>query len=315
MKPGMYPGVTMEAYRALPAVSASLLHTVISECPRAAWWQSWLNPAHVSDDDTKASDAGSIAHEILLEGTNDCVQVFDPEAYPNATGTGCAIGWTNKSIRIARDDCRAAGKIPVLRSEFGVIESMVDSARHFIDSLRNTEPAIWAAFQPDGGASELTLLWDDDGLLCRMRPDRMDEARKVIIDPKFSGVSAEPGEWSRKQMTPMGYWLRAAWYRRGCRLMFGTEPDYVFLVVSDKPPHLCSLVGVDPAGFEHGGAQVERGLRMWRECVECGWFPGFPNRVCYPQVKPWEAAEELERQGLTPEGIPFDYETLIGEPA
>lgn len=315
MKPGMFPGMSMEDYQATPAVSASLLHTVITECPKAAWHGSWLNPAPIPRDDTKVSDAGSISHEILLLGTNDCVQVFDPAEYPNATGPGCATGWTNKSIRTARDDCRTAGKIPVLRAEYGVIENMVDSARHFIDGLRNSEPAIWAAFQPDGGVSEISLLWDDDGLLCRMRPDRIDEARKVIIDPKFSGVTANPGEWSRKQMTPMGYWCRAAWYRRGCRMMFGTEPDYIFLVVSDKPPHLCSLVGVDPPGFEHGGMQVHRALRTWRECVERGWWPGFPNRVCYPQLLPWEAAKEMEFGEMEAAGIPYNYETMIGKDA
>jgi hypothetical protein len=309
-KPGMYPGMSMEAYRELPAVSAGLLHKVITECPRAAWFDSWLNPKRVRDDDTKAKDAGSVAHEILLCGTEDCVQVFEPAAYPNATGPGVATGWSNKAIRQARDDCRAAGKIPVLKSEFGVIENMVDSAREFIESCKNSEPAVWAAFQPDGGASEVSMLWDDDGLLCRIRPDRISEDRKVIIDPKFSGVTAHPGEWSRKQMGPFGYWSRAAFYRRGCRMMFGTDPEYLFLVVNDQPPHLCSLVGVDPAGFEHGGMQVHRALRMWRESLERGWFPGYPARCAYPEVPPWEAARELEQSGLTADGIPYDMDDM-----
>lgn len=311
----MYPGLPMANYQALPAVSASLLHVLNTECPRAAWWQSWMNPAGVSGDDTAESDAGSIAHEILLEGTQHCVQVFDPANYPNANGKGYATGWSNKAIREARDDCRAAGKIPVLREQFATIENMVDAARHFIESLRNTEPAIHAAFQPEGGASEVSLLWDDGGTLCRMRPDRISEDRKVIIDPKFSKVNVNPGEWARKQMTPMGYWLRAAFYHRGCRRMFGADCDYMFLVVGQEPPHLCSLVGVDPAGFEHGGLQVERGLRVWRECVERGWFPGYPQRAAYPEVQPWEAARELEQHGMDEQGVPYTYETMTGREA
>lgn len=313
-EPGQYAGVPIAEYLEIPAVSAGLLHTVVSECPQAAWFQSWLNPERERED-TKASDAGSIAHEILLCGTQDCVQVFEPSKYPNAKGGGCATGWTNNAIRDARDECRAAGKIPVLAPEFLTIRNMVDSARRFIDSLRHTEPAIWTAFQPDAGESEQTLVWDDDGLLCRMRPDRISLDRKIIIDPKFSGVSVEPGEWSRKQMTPMGYWVTAAWYRRGCRVMFGTEPDYIFLVIGQKAPHLCSLVGVDPAGFEHGGMKVERGLRTWLDCVERGWFPGYANRVCYPELKPWELAAEMDRSGLDEDGIPYDYETLTGRKA
>ena len=152
-------------------------------------------------------------------------------------------------------------------------------------------------------------------MTCRMRPDRLANDRKLIVDPKFTERSVEPGTWSRTQMTPMGYWISAAMYRRGCREMFGTEPDYVFLVIGQNAPHLCSLIGVDPAGFDHGGMQVERGMRTWRQCVERGYWPGYGNRVCYPEVKPWEMAEEQERSGLDQHGIPFDPEQLYGEAA
>jgi hypothetical protein len=80
------------------------------------------------------------------------------------------------------------------------IEAMVAAAREFIESLRETEPAIWAAFQPGGGDSELTLLWDDNGTLCRIRPDRISTDRRVIVDYKTGGTSAEPDTWGRKQM-------------------------------------------------------------------------------------------------------------------
>jgi hypothetical protein len=314
LAPGMYPELPFEEYLSQPAVSASLLRSVITECPRAAWYESWLNTARAQNDNTKASDAGSIAHELLLEGSDNCVQVFDRADYPGARG-GIPEGWTNLSIRQARDDCRAAGKIPVLKEQYTLIENMVDAARNFIESLKHSEPAIHALFQLDGGASEVSMIWDDDSTLCRIRPDRINETRTLVCDPKFTDTSVNPADWSRRQMTPMGYWLRAAFYRRGCRMMFGTDCEYIFLVVGQKSPHLCSLVGVDPAGFDHGSMQVERGLRTWRECVDKKWWPGYPGRVAYPEVKPWEQAEELERGGLTPDGIPYDYETMTGRKA
>lgn len=314
LAPGMYPGIPLDAYLEQPAVSASLLHTVIDECPYAAWFESWLNPKRRRAA-SKASDAGSIAHEILLEGSADCCVIVDPEQYrskptkANPEGNP-ADGWNNDAVKARRTEILALGKIPVLKPDMPAIENMADSAWHFIESLKNTEPAIWAAFQPDGGMSEVSCLWDDDGVLCRMRPDRISNDRKLIVDPKFSARTTEPATWARTQMTPMGYWITAAMYRRGCQRTFGTSPDYIFLVVGQNDPHLCSLVGVDPAGFEHGASQVERGLRTWRECVERGWWPGYPQRVCYPEVKPWEFAEEQERAGIAPDGVPYDIEKL-----
>ena len=43
-------------------------------------------------------DAGTIAHEILLEGSQNCVTVIDPADHPaEKTGT-TPSGWTNKSL-------------------------------------------------------------------------------------------------------------------------------------------------------------------------------------------------------------------------
>ena len=312
-KPGVYPGMPMADYLALPAFSASVASDLVDFCPRAAFHSSYLNNSPRDADDTAASDAGSIAHGILLEGSTSNVEIIDPQDYP-AKGTGSIPeGWTNKGIQDARDAARAAGKIPVLAPAMLKIESMVDAAAAYIAGLQQTEPAIWSAFQPDGGDSELSMLWQDGPTLCRMRPDRINRERTLIIDPKFTGTSAEPDRFGRTQMINMGYYVRAAFYRRGCKAMFGTEPDYVFLVVENKPPYLCSLVGVDPHGLELGAEKCAYALKQWARCVERDHWPAYPSRVCYPEIPPWEEARWLERQGIETDaqGIPYDVSKLF----
>lgn len=310
ISPGVYAGMPMEEYLAIPALSASLIKVMIEQCPAAAWHVSHLNPKRVRET-SDTLDAGTIAHSLLLEGNSDCVEIIDPNDYPAKSTGAIPNGWTNAAIRAARDDARAAGKIPVLTSDIATINNMVDSAHAYIESLRNTEPAIWAAFQPDGGDSELTCLWEDHGTLCKMRPDRISKDRKVIIDPKFTKRAAEPDSWGRTQMSPMGYRISAAKYRRGSNALFGTEPDYVFLVVEQEAPHLCSLVGVDPVGYAFGAEQVEHGIREWTRCVAANDFPAYPRRVVYPELMPWEQARWDEKQGIGPDGIPYDISKLF----
>lgn len=309
-KPGVYPDLAMSDYLALKALSASVLSTLVNECPKAAWFTSFLNPGRERDS-TDASDAGEIAHALLLEGSIERIAVIDPGDYPAKTTGSIPTGWTNVGIRAARDEARDAGKIPMLPVDVAAVTAMVDSAHEYIQSLRTTEPAVWAAFQPDGGDSELSCLWDDHGTLCRMRPDRISKDRKIIIDPKFTKRSAEPDGFARAQMTPMGYRLRAAWYRRGARLLFGAEPEYLFLVVEQDPPHLCSLVGVDGMNFGMGAEQVEYALREWNHCTERGYWPGYPARVMYPELAAWEVARWQEKQGIGPDGIPYDLDQLF----
>ena len=109
-------------------------------------------------------------------------------------------------------------------------------------------------------------------------------------------------------MVRMGYYVGAAFYRRGCKKIFDVEPDYVYLVQEQEPPYLCSLVGIEPAGRELGARKVARGLAVWKSCVAANRWPGYPNRVAYVEIPAWEVArEEVEPM---PEGHAYTYEQM-----
>lgn len=291
----------MEAYLSMEAASASILKRVIGECPRAGWFDSWLNPARVADAGKKASDAGSIAHSILLEGSTDLIAVIDPMDHPAEKTGAIPTGWTNKSIKAARDAAKDAGKIPVLLEDMASIENMVDSAWTYIETVKDDEPAIWEVFQKGNGESELTIVWQDGPTLCRIRPDRISLDRKLIVDVKTTQRSAEPGSWGRTQLIGMGYYVGAAFYRRGVEALCEESPEYVFLVIEQEPPYLCSLVGMSPAHWEVGGQIIARALDIWGNCVRTNNWPAYATRVAYPDLPAWEEArvfENAERPSL-----------------
>lgn len=311
--PGIFYDMPMRYYIALEALNAGTIKTLLDRCPRAAWYESAWNPDRPRDD-TDASDAGSIAHSIFLEGSEGVCQVFNPSQYPNKDGKGVASGWTNGAIREARAACRAAGKIPVLAADMGEIRAMVAAAQTFVESLRETEPAVWRMFQPDGGRSEVTFVWREGDLLCKARTDRVANDFAVVTDYKSSGMSVEPDRWSRSQLVSLGYYISAAWYRRGIRALTGVDPVYLFLCGELDAPYLHSLVGIDPAGLALGDEKVGVGLREWQRCMAADHFPGYPNRVAYAEIPAWERARWDERNGTDEHGIPYDLNKLWGEP-
>lgn len=286
LAPGVHLGVQMADYLAMPAVSASILKALLEQCSRAAWFESWLNTDKPRDD-SDAADVGTIAHSMILEGGAGKVAVIDPENYPSDKGA-IPKGWTNNAIRAARDAARLAGLIPVLPEDMAQVNAMVDAIRAFIASLEKTEPAIWAAFQPGGGDSESVVTWIDgqniENTPCRIRPDRMSADRRLIVDLKTTKMSANPAQWKADH-------VGAAFYRRGCKAEFGTEPDYVFLIAEQHPPYLCSLVGIDPHGMEMGAEKAAFALDAWAQCVKHGVWPGYAPRVAYPEIKPWMEEE------------------------
>ncbi len=313
MTPGIYPGLPMSGYIAMKAVNAGTLRTLLDRCPAAARYESPWNPSRRRDD-TAATDAGSIAHAILLEGSEDGCQVFNPADYPNAKGGGTASGWTNNAIREARDACRASGRIPILADDMHEVRTMVASGRAFIESLAAREPAIWKAFQPNGGRSEVTLVWQEGETLCKARTDRFANDNAIIVDYKSSSMSVEPDRWGRTQLVSMGYYMSASWYRRGVRALTGVDPDYVFLCGELSPPYLHSLIGVDPAGLALGDEKCGAALREWQKCTASGEWPGYPARVCYVETPVWERARWDERNGVDEHGIPYDLTQLWGAP-
>lgn len=198
----------------------------------------------------------------------------------------------------------------MLTKDVEKVRGMVASTREFIESLRNTEPAIWAMFQPDGGQSEVTCVWDEDGTLCRMRADRISSDRAIICDLKFTKRSAEP-ETQGRQALPAGK-ISAAWYRRGCEAVFGTSPAYVFLVTEMEPPYLCSLVGVDPESMAIGAEKVEFALREWQRCIASNRWPGYPAKVCYPETPAWERMQWEGRQMIAWSGLSYEERAELG---
>lgn len=307
--PSQISGLPLAEYLRLQALSAGVINTLVERCPAAAWHESPWNTLRVPDSNG-ASDKGTIAHEILLEGSEECVAVIDPRDYPTEKTGNIPDGWTNKAIRLARDNARAQGKVPILAGDMEEIRAMVGAASYYIESLRKSEPAIWRAFQPDGGESELTILWEEDSTLCRARPDRISRDRELVVHVKTTGSSAEPESWGRRHLFGEGYYVSAAWYRRGCLEVFGVDAAQVFLVVEQSPPHLCSLVGVDPRGMELGASKVETGLREWRDCTKRKHWPAYPNRVAYMTTPEWEVARFEAREVLS-----FEERLLLGSQA
>ena len=63
--PGIYPGLPMAEYLAIPALSAGILRTLVDRCPRAAWYESWLNPERARTD-SPATDLGTVARPMAM---------------------------------------------------------------------------------------------------------------------------------------------------------------------------------------------------------------------------------------------------------
>lgn len=299
LRPGIYEGLSMEEYLAMPAASASTILKIVQRCPRSAWFESWLNPHKPGRTSTAAQSVGTLAHSLLLENSKAKLEVIDPNLYPTKSTGNIPDGWTNADIKAARDRALRAGMIPVFPEVAAAVEAMVAEARAYLATVSEHEPAVHDLFLPGGGKSEVTIVWEEDGCLFRMRPDRISAALNLMGDVKTTKMEAEPDAWGRKSLFGMGYYVAAAFYCRGLEHHTGKLSRYVYLAQEQEPPHLCSLIGLDGAARHLGKARADRGIAIWKDCMKTGVWPGYPNRVAYPAPPRYELQreEEIESAG------------------
>lgn len=254
-------------YLLIPALSSGVLHTLVTRSPAHAAYQQ-AQPI----EPTKETDAGSVAHAILLEGSEACIVVVD------------ADDWRTKEARALRDDARAAGKIPLLPKQLDEIRRMVNVARAHLEAS-----PIAAEFA--AGVSEQSIKWDDDGLLCKARFDRVNYDADLIVDYKTCGGAVNPTFWNRHVIS-MGYDIQAAFYLRGYKATTGRDARFIWLAQETEPPYFCCLMDMAPDLTAYAESRVARGMEKWRQAMQTGRWPAYPKRVCSLEVPAWAMAQE-----------------------
>ena len=309
---------TMDEYLKLPAASAGVILAAYRKCAMAAQWEFTAAEREEEEKKVELADLGTLAHALVLGGEEAAV-VIDPKNFPSKSTGAVPAGWTNTAIRAARDAARAAGKIPILAPRYAEVQECASAVRRYLDRLEGlpgTAGLVWDAFKPDGGHSEVTVVWEEEGgILCKCRPDRLSASGSLIVDLKFTSASAEPYAWGR-QMVREGHYTRAAWYLRGLARS-GVVGEYVFLVCELDAPHLCSLVGLNSHARELGSAQALQGLEIWRAWRRLSRqrhagdeaYGGYPLQVIYPEVPSYED-EGYARQAEAL-GTPYDIAKLF----
>ena len=305
MDVGIHSKLSMQQYLSLRALSSGLCNTILQQSPHHAKRQQ----DEPTDDPSTESDIGTIIHDALLEGV-DRIAAIDPELHrskPNKANPEGAIpkGWTNNAIRSARDAARAEGKLPMLAGQVAHVLAAVEAAKAFIDSSE-----LAGLF--DNGAPEQTLIWMDEGVRCKARPDWLSEDRSILCHVKTTTGSAQPDSWIKNQMINNGYDVAAMFYERGLYALPGDgadAPTSVFLVIEQQPPFGCSLIGLSPMLADLASRKVERAIKTWARCQQSGRYPCYPTRICYADPRPWDLQQEEERSMFSEQelqgGIPL----------
>lgn len=274
-EPGLYQ-ITENDYHADPVPGGSLSSSGARKIIGASlahfhWWAEHPEPPR------DVFEFGSAAHAVVL-GTGPEIE---PLPFDN---------WTTKAAREARDEHRAAGRLPLL----------VKDARRVLDmaAVLRDHPIAGALFNPDHGRAEMGLFWSETAAgghkvwlraLLDWLPDPSPDGRMVVADYK-TAPSAEAEEFGRAAMN-YGYHQQADWYLSGLdALGLAVDPQFVFVVQEKDPPYVVQVHQLTASAMRIAQGLNRDAVNRYVEARAVGRWPAYAEGVTFAPLPGWYTA-------------------------
>ena len=200
------------------------------------------------------------------------------------------------AAREARDNARAAGRIPMLSKDIDGLESMIGPARKRFHDLHGgaylcEQTAIWRV------SSTPNVGWR------RARIDTLSTSRGLIVDYKTTEAAVDAHSCERR-IADMGLHIQAAAYVDAVESLHPEligRVKFVFQWQEQKAPFALSPpIEMSEAFLSLGRAQWKAAGHLWDKALHHRAFPGYsphPYLACPP---PWELIRWEERQLTDP---------------
>lgn len=259
-------GMSNEEYHSqesaeVPRLSYSTAKTIIQKSPLHAW-NDHPRGGNARKDSSSSMDMGSIIHGLLL-GHGDEIVEIDADSF------------RTKIAKELRDEAKAAGKIPILKSKMDDIRKLEESVK---TQLNDIFPRFYGPH-----FNELTVYWEDDnGVQCQSRWDWIAPEDALIIDLK-STADASPDKCERK-VYDMGYHIQQYMYTRAAERAWPSMAGrfkFLFLFVETEPPYAINVAESDSMFYELGNIQAHRASDEWKIGLETGNWKGYGETFLY----------------------------------
>lgn len=248
--PGIYAGIDETVYHAdsdlAPELGRSLSQsgakTLLASPARFAWERDHGRPPK------DAYDLGTLVHALVLRSRDDRIRVVD------------ARDWKTKRAQEARDEARAGGMVPVLRSQ------LLDASR--VARAVRRHPLAGAMFR--GGRAEVSLYWIDDetGVTCRGRIDYVHPGG--LVDLKTTTYGRGDLDVFGRSAASYDYPMQAAVYSDGWEALTGVRLPFVTVVVEVDPPYMITVGQYDDDDLDAGRARWRTALSVYAERESSG---------------------------------------------
>lgn len=263
---GVIDGMPETDYHRHPALSSSGARKLLPPSCPAIFRHEQLN----GQPPKRVFDVGHAAHALVL-GVGAPIEVVQKTT---KDGTLCdADDYRTKSATDHQAEIRAAGRTPLLRSEYEQVQAMAAALRE--------HPVASALFDLDHGKAEQSLFWHDTrfGVDRRVRFDWLPDAGpgRFIAGDYKTAHSVSPDALA-KSVADYGYYQQADYYLDSLvALGITDDPAFVFIAQMKTPPYLVTPFWLPADWLRVGRARNAQALELYAECLATDTWPGYAD--------------------------------------
>lgn len=269
---GIYRGLPVEVYNALPCVRATYLEIIANETASKA-----KDQIDHPDETTEAMAFGTAWHTAFLE----------PELFPLKY-----VLWDKKDEkgvpkRRAGNEWKAfeaanADKTILRTEDYANCLGMAKTLQ--------AHPEVVKLFRR-GPENEATLIWIDKitNLACKARIDAFVEDEAPTCGDLKSTASANPEAFKHKSLVQFGYDVQAGHYCSGVYHLLNPSvpPNFLIAASEKKRPWDCCFMEIQKRTMRVGWIRARAALDIYARCVRTGEWPSYPQDIIPLDAPEW----------------------------
>ena len=250
--------LTNEDYHAGEGLSASRIKTAAMKTP--------LHMTAPHKPETLAMKIGTMAHAAT----------FEPELFLQTYAIFEGDRRT-KAGKAEWEEIVMSDLIPVTNEQYEQAEG--------IASAVHSMPDIWDLISHKSTVAEASGFYEDQGVLCKFRPDAWQQDDGIILDLKTC-QDASPSGFA-KNVANFGYHIQAAHYIAGAEQLLEKDHRFIFIAVEKEPPYAAAIYELDEATLLEGLAMRNLGIQAIKHAAETGIYEGYTSALQTIQIPRW----------------------------
>lgn len=150
--------------------------------------------------------------------------------------------------------------------------------------------------------TELTIVWEEDGILCKARIDALSKVNGQIIPLDFKTASSASEDEFTRSLVKWQYPIQAFHYLEGLKksgIIENNNNNFCHLVLEKSAPYLVAPYVIDDGSLDLASVRRYHSMKKYALAMSTGSWPGYPSGISTIAYPHWYIQQQQDTQQVT----------------